>query len=372
MMSFKEKFDSFLKHEVKEPVKDIHAALFTEGAEEPFVFSTRAKSFSELGVFCSLLLLFIITSNWQISAGLTRNREVACKDPVRMGLVITYVVTTVVQLAIYLMYSVRFKKVFQRKKLNFEFYQRILDIDGDGAPTTAQATQAMAISAAIPYSRRKIRPTIRALRKIVRRVERGELPLMSATYFLVSERGRDFLDESCRRLQKLRLLDNSLVRIDESQLTRQIVFWLVVNVCATASVAVAYSESNDCYGRLLFVNFLDKFSITLLTVIAIAAFAGLVEYQQLFCEREERHRLNDDERFIISLIAANSTESFYGFARSSHSGYVNLQQTGETEVFLPTHMSLFAFKPAKTSEETGSVRLYNKEADDCVGNYYMS
>lgn len=375
-MTFKERLHSFYKHEVKEPIKDINAALFSKGAEEPFIFSTRAKSLTELGVFCSLLLLLIFTSNWQLSEGRARNKQLVCKDPVRVGLALTYIVTAVVQLATYLMYSARFKKVFQRKELNYTFFRRNVDImppeftDEESPPALPSSSRSA--TPTIPYERHKLRPTIRALRKTVRLVERGDAPLLTATHFLLSEKGQAFLAEGCHRLQKLRLLDNSLVRIDESQLARQVLFWLVVNVCCTASVAVAYTESDTCSGKLLFVYFLDKFSITLLTVIAIAAFAGLVEYSQLFCEREEKQRLTEDERFIISLIAANSAEHFYGFARSPHSGYANLQQEGEKDVFLPMHMSYFAYKRARTAQDGGNVRLYGKSANDCVGNYYMS
>lgn len=359
-MSCKDVLSSFYKHDVKEPIKDIHAALFTKEAEEPFIFSTRAKSFSQLVVLCVLFLLFSITSKWQLSEGDVRNKQLLCNDPVRIGLALTYFTTFIVQLAIYVAYSARFKKVFPKSELKFHIFERRIP------PLSQEASE----ETTIPYSRRNLKLTIHALRKLIKGVERGEKPLFSATKFLLSSEGKNFLNEACRRFKKLQLFDNRLVRIDESQFMRQVLLWLGVSICCTASVAAAYAESQNCSGKLLFVHFLDKFSITLLTVLALAAFAGLSEYAQIFCTFEEKMPLSDDECFLLSLVAANSEETFRGIASSDTSGYANILHPGSKPVFIPIHMSLFAFKKARTVQE-GTQRLYNKNAADCLGNYFL-
>jgi len=181
------------------------------------------------------------------------------------------------------------------------------------------------------------------------------------------------LTEGCHRLKKLQLLDMHLVRIDDNQLLRQGILYLIVTVCSTASVASAYAESQNCSGRILVVNFMDKFSITLLTILAISAFAGLSEYAQLFCTFEEKFSLSDDECFLISLIAANTDQPFHGLAQTDSSGYANTEQLGPKSVFIPMHMSLFAYKKAKTKER-GEYRLYYKTEKtdlDVEGNYFM-
>ncbi len=359
-MSLVQKFQSFFKREVREPWKDIHAALFTKTAEEPFIFSTRAKTVSEISVFVALLFLFVFTSQWQISEGIARNRELECEDRVKTGLALTYFITLAVQFIIYLVFSARFKKVFPAEKINFVFFER--KIPSSEEPENPEDE--------IPYTKWNLKTTIRAVRSLLRQVSAGEKNLFTVTKFLLSQDGKNFLAESCQRLHKLQLFDNRLARIDEGQFVRQVLLFLGVSCCSTASVAAAYAESENCSGKLLIVNFLDKFSITLLTILAIAAFAGLSEYAQIFCTFEEKNNLSDDECFLISLIAANTDEKFYGLAKSENSSYANIAQIGEKEVFIPMHMSLFVYKKARTIGDE-PLRVYNQNANDCVGNYAM-
>eukprot|EP00171_Calliarthron_tuberculosum_P021678 IDg21678t1 len=329
--------------------------------DEPFYYSTRGRIIFECITTTMLLGLCGFTSHWQIHAGLEYNRRL-CKttnhaSAVRGVLAGAYGATSLVHFSILIISSVRFNVVFPFRKLNFSKYRRKII---DPHPNIQR----------IPVSMRLLSPTISALREAVSAAKRGEGPPYAATQFLLSQSGRRFLNRALNRMRgKLQLYDDVLVRVDRKSTTFS--FWLVTQICVTSSMAAAYVEVSDCSVRLLIIAFLDKFSFTLLAVLAVAAFSGVAEYSQIVCLKESLCRLTNDEKFLISLIAANTEEPFTGFARSESSGYVNIEREGDKEVFMPMHMSLFAYKKARTNSE-GECRLYDPKANDCPGNYDLS
>lgn len=106
-------------------------------------------------------------------------------------------------------------------------------------------------------------------------------------------------------------------------------------------------------------------SLTFIAVLAILAFAGFGTATDLMtCSL----RLKLDEKFLISLLA---DQDFHGFARTDSSGYAVIDVPGEENVFIPIHMSLFAFKEVRVGD-SGDVHLYNKTYSDTVGNFFVA
>lgn len=331
--------------------------------EEPFHFSTRGRILFEVITTFLLACACGFTSVWQIEAGLMRKCDTGTTIvksnilAVRGVLAGSWGATLLVHFTILLVSSVRFQTVFPYRKLVFNKFRRTVVDPDPNAPK-------------IPIMRGRLAPTVRALRETVAKAKNNEVSLYAATQFLLSPNGRRFLNHALRRMRgKLQLLDGNLVRVNRKSATFS--FFLITLLCVTSSLAAAYVSERSCQGRFLFIEFLDKFSFTLLAVFAIASFSGISEYSQIICMKVSLYRLTEDEKFLISLLAANTEEHFSGFAHSESSGYANIEHAGDTEVFLPVHMSLFAYKRAKTLG-VGRLRTYNKEADDSEGNYEMS
>lgn len=329
--------------------------------DEPFYYATRGRLLFECLTTIFLLGLCGFTSLWQYNAGIQHNNDYCPSSSyyaaVRGVLAGAYGATFFIHFSILLISSVRFDVVFPLRKLDFSKYRRKL-LDPD--PNLPR----------FPVSLHQLAPTVRALRAAVDAAKSGDGPPYAATQFLLSLQGRRFLNRVLMRMRgKLQLLDGVLVRVDRKSTTFS--FWLITQICVTSSMAAAYVEVEGCKTRIIILAFLDKFSFTLLAVFAIVSFSGISEYSQVVCLKESLCPLTSDEKFLISLIAANSNEKFTGFARSESSGYAGIEGAGMKQVFMPMHMSLFAYKRARTAGD-GELRLYNKDADDCPGNYEMS
>ncbi len=281
----------------------------------------------------------------------------------RHRIILTAVVLTgwfisfLVHFSIYLLSKVKFQRVFPRRQLAFN-WRRVL-------PDTAAGVK-------IPYSPVYLAPTVRALRQMVNDVKEGTIPATAPTKFLLSANGRAFLNRATKRFNdKIQLFDNELVRKNRRG---TLSFFFITLVCVSLGMTAAYEDSaasTKCKFRILLLAFMEKFSFTLLAAFALASFAGVGQYSQLTCVREKLCRLTEDEKFLISLIAANSDDPFTGVARSESSGYANIKVPGDTEVFVPMHASLFAYKMARTLD-SGPIRMYNRNAPDSFGNYEMT
>lgn len=271
---------------------------------------------------------------------------------------ITYSITAIVHAFILLLSSIRCEFVFPNRKLNFKWRRKFKDSASNRH--------------SVRYSNIYLGPTTRSLRELVDLVRAGKAKLDEPSRFLLSSYGRAFLNRVTARIHvSLQLYDDDLVRRHRRG-TWTFFFINLISVCI--SMAAAYEDSgasDTCEVRTLLLAFLEKFSFTLLAAFAIASFAGVSQYSQLICVREKLSRLTEDEKFLISLIAANTDVEFRGVARSESSGYAKIMDPGDAEVFIPMHASLFAYKQARTFQN-GSTRLYNETAPDEFGNYDMT
>lgn len=289
-----------------------------------------------------------------------RNKEGNKQQIILTTVVLTgWALSFLVHFTIYLISSIKFQRIFPRRKLGFKWKRQL----PDQTPPTVR----------IPYSPVSLAPTVRALRKMVKDVKEGTVPVSAPTKFLLSANGRQFLNRACKRFNdKVQLFDNEMVRINRRGTFS---FYLITLVCVSLGMTAAYEDSSatdKCRFRVLLLAFMEKFSFTLLAAFALASFAGVSQYSQLTCVREKLCRLTDDEKFLISLIAANSNEPFTGVARSESSGYAHIETPGDTEIFVPMHASLFAYKQARTLDNTSPMRLYNHNAPDNFANYEMT
>lgn len=356
--------------------------LHSTPRDEPFHFLSRGRKMFD---FVSILILITLagaTCTWQFNAGVERRDALAkvwveqhnsnathplaqCVLPtathrVLMEFFICIAITTTLHIGILLLSSVRCQLVFPLRRLNFKWRRKL--------PPVAASAKRYEITTK-PF---QLAPTCRSLRECVAQVRLGSVPLDAPTRFLLSVRGRTFLNQACARLHdNLQLYDDELVRRNRRGTWT---FFLISLICVTVSMAAAYEDPNvalNCSFRKLVLSFLERFSFTLLAAFAVASFAGVSHYNQLICVRERLHRLTDDERFLMSLIAANTTAPFRGVAPSFTSGYARLIEPGDTKVFQAIHASLFAYKMARTAQ-TGSTRMYNIQANDCFENYDMT
>lgn len=340
--------------------------------DEPFRFLTRGRRIFDIVSICALLVLVFITTFWQTSAGIARRErlkaiwrtkhnsapdsalmkcvKLTSRDVVLLEVIICYLITTALHIIILLISSIRTQLVFPLRKLNFKF-ERI-----DSVPVSEYTEYPECVQYQLPTKTATNVEIIKWLR--VNSVSSPHL----ATRFLLSAQGRRFLNRMCTRLHdSLQLYDNELVRRHRRG---SVSFYLITVICVTISMAAAYEDSGAsdvCDFSKLLLAFLEKASFTLLAAFAIASFAGCSSYSQLIYTREKLCRLTNDEKFVISLVAANTEAPFNGFSERDSSNfsitesgqvtafvpvsaYVRIKELGNVDVFIPLHNSLFAYR----------------------------
>lgn len=161
--------------------------------------------------------------------------------------------------------------------------------------------------------------TARAIRERMATKDVGDTDgLREIETFLKSVNGREFLSAAHAGVRRFRVLDGKLVRKSRF---KHMAFFMASNLCCMVAVLAALQDSPKCTEfRDVFLAFLEFLSITVLTLITITAFGGITEYYMLFIAKGS-FPVTDDEKLLISLVAANSDFAFSAFKPNEHSDY---------------------------------------------------
>lgn len=277
-----------------------------------------------------------------------------CNDPVVKRLEITFFSFTFVLIGLYWL-------VLNRKTLRssctatFKFLKPI----------------SKTLSARIRLHPINLEPTITDLRALVKKVESGTAPLDAPSTFLRTARGQTFLRRALRRIKRLHICQGQLVRVHWARAYLLFNFVLFCNVVSLAGAYQATFKEKKCGVGALVFTFLNDFGLTFLAVISAFAFAGYSNYAELVGTSEEKCRLTDEEKFLISLVAANSDAKFRGLYSGEGKSYADVEEDGEVEAFLTLHSSLFAYcKPTVVGD--GEVRFFDPDGTATLENYSVA
>lgn len=179
------------------------------------------------------------------------------------------------------------------------------------------------------------------LRDLVTRVENGELPFHTPSAYLTSVESELFYTKAINRMKFfLKVVDGTVVR---SRPFRAVLAFVVVLLSCSFSISAAFSTAESCAVTIVFFQFLEFFSLSFLTALGIMIFAGFNDYNRFRYMFMDGFPFTEDEKFIISLVAANTDVQLNGFAREDFAEYANLGLVGHSEAFVPLHKSLLAF-----------------------------
>eukprot|EP00171_Calliarthron_tuberculosum_P005175 IDg5175t1 len=112
--------------------------------------------------------------------------------------------------------------------------------------------------------------------------------------------------------KRLKLLDGVVIRRES---WKPFLFAHINLLCTWMSFAGAYHNHENCDTGELVMSFFEFYSVTLIALISISTFLGVKEFANLCSVSLDRYPLTAEEKFLISLIAANSEKSFDGVSR---------------------------------------------------------
>ncbi len=179
------------------------------------------------------------------------------------------------------------------------------------------------------------------LRELVRRVEKGDVPFETPAAYLTSPESEKFFKRATRSIKFFLKVVNG--NVAWSRPLRAAIAFAVVLVSCSFSISAAFSTAASCKGAMVFFQFLEFFSLSFLTVLGIMIFAGFHDYNRFRYNFVDTRPFTEDERFIISLIAANRDVLLNGFCRNKFSSYAELGTEGKADAFVELHESLLPF-----------------------------
>ena len=149
---------------------------------------------------------------------------------------------------------------------------------------------------------------------------------------LKSSYGQDFLFDVAHRVRRLRLRRGKMVRREK---WKMLLLNSVVSLCWWVAIGGARVRVDSCNAAEWCLEFLEIITITLLTLVAVSNFFGCPEYINLMSESLSNNPLTQDEKFLISLLAMNTTIGFNGFKKTQT--YARIEKEGDIDAFLPMH-----------------------------------
>ena len=182
---------------------------------------------------------------------------------------------------------------------------------------------------------------VRQLIFLVERVEKGEVPFHTPSAYLTSVESELFFTKAIFRMKfLLKVVDRSVVR---SRPGRAVMAFFVVLLSCSFSVSAALATAESCTATIVFFQFLEFFSLSFLTALGIMIFAGFSDYNRFRYIYMDTYPFTEDEKFIISLVAANRDFQLNGFVKEDFADYANVGLEGQSDAFVPLHKSLLPY-----------------------------
>ena len=179
------------------------------------------------------------------------------------------------------------------------------------------------------------------LRELVQRVENNEVPFETPSAYLTSPEAEEFFKKATWRMKFfLKVVNGTVVR---SRPLRAVLAFVVVLLSCSFSVAAAMATADSCTDTIVFFQFLEFFSLSFLTALGIMIFAGFNDYNRFRYMFVDVYPFTENEKFIISLVAANRDVQLNGFLREDFADYAKLGLEGDAAAFIPLHSSLLPF-----------------------------
>ena len=197
---------------------------------------------------------------------------------------------------------------------------------------------------------KRLSDIVTELFKLVESVENKKLPLQTPSAYLTSNKSKEFFTKAASRIHFfLKVVNGNAVR---SSPLRAVLAFVVILLSSTFSLLAALATADSCKVTIVFYQFLEFFSLSFLTVLGLIVFTGFHDYDQFRYMPLDIYPLSKDEKFIISLIAANTNIQLNGFSQETFATYAKLDDEGKVKGFVELHDSLLLFKDFENEENS--------------------